>query len=164
MTDRERLASEGFSGFISFRELRNSGLREVPNLPGVYVVLYEQRESPAFLSLGTGGYFKGRDPNVPVGKLEAAWVPETAVIYIGKAGGQKHSATLRTRLRAYLEFGAGKAVGHWGGRYIWQIPNAENLIICWRPLVSDEPKEVEHKMLTEFEQQHERLPFANLQR
>lgn len=38
------------------------------------------------------------------------------MVYIGKAG-----TTLRKRLNQYLKFGNRQNIGHWGGRYIWQI-------------------------------------------
>lgn len=71
---------------------------------------------PEFLSHGTGGFFKGKDPNVSITELETNWVENTCVVYIGKAG-----TTLQKRLNQYLKFGNGQNIGHWGGRYIWQI-------------------------------------------
>ena len=89
---------------------------------------------PEFLSRGTGGFFKGKDPNVSITELGTNWVKNTCVVYIGKAG-----TTLRKRLNQYLKFGNGQNIGHWGGRYIWQIKNSGNLLLCWKPTPDEDP-------------------------
>ena len=78
------------------------------------------------------------------------WVRDTVVVYIGKAGGTDHSATLNKRLRMYLRFGQGAPVGHYGGRLIWQIKNSGDLLICWKTQITEEPRNVEAKLLSEF--------------
>ena len=61
-------------------------------------------------------------------------------------------------------FGQGKPVGHWGGRLIWQLEDAKDLIVCWKVLEKEEPREEEKKMIQAFKKQHEgKRPFANLQ-
>jgi hypothetical protein len=115
------------------------------------------------LSEGTGGHFKGQDPNVSLSELKDNWVEGTPVIYIGKAGGAGNTATLNKRLGQYLRFGQGANVGHWGGRYIWQLADSRDLIVCWKTLTDDDPREVEHQMIAEFKATHAgKRPFANL--
>lgn len=161
--DEENLKSMGFIGFKTMRELM-SNPSLITNKKGVYVVSYKGDNPPKFLNEGTGGFFKGKDPNVSISELEDNWVDGTSIVYIGKAGGAGSSVTLLSRLKQYLRFGQGANVGHWGGRYIWQIANSKDLIVCWKPLDDAEPREIEHQMIEEFKAAHHGLrPFANLQ-
>ncbi|MCH8863005.1 MAG: hypothetical protein IID51_10900 [Proteobacteria bacterium] len=112
----------------------------------------------------TGGFFKGKNPSVPIPKLRSKWVPEAPVLYIGKAGSVHGHATLRKRIQSYIRFGVGEAIGHWGGRYIWQLRNAEQLLICWLVLPDAIPRDVEKSLISSFEAKYGVLPFANLQR
>lgn len=156
------LKSKGFIGFKTMGELMgNPSL--ISQTKGVYVVLYEGDNPPKFLHEGTGGFFKGKNPNVSVSELEDNWIDGTSIVYIGKAGGTGSSATLQSRLKQYLRFGQGANVGHWGGRYIWQIADVKNLVVCWKPLADTEPRELEYQMIEEFKASHHGLrPFANL--
>lgn len=154
---------KSFEGFKPVRELRKN--RDViPRQKGVYMVLYPQETDPVFLEKGTGGFFKGDDPNVSISTLEENWIEGEQVLYIGKAGGKGRKANLQSRIQQFMEFGCGKDVGHKGGRYIWQFKDAEDLIVCWKILVDEEPREVEKRMIQKFKRDHEgRRPFANLQ-
>jgi hypothetical protein len=103
--------------------------------------------------------FKGRDPNVPIATLEAAWRPDACVVYIGKAN------VLQTRLRLYARFGAGEPVAHWGGRYIWQLAHADELLVAWRTVGDDvdAARADEIRLMARFRELHDgRLSFANL--
>jgi hypothetical protein len=162
--DRERLEREGFEGFVTVGGLRALSLSTVPEKPGVYVFLRDVDQSPSFFNRSRGGHFKGQNPTVSVSTLENAWVPGAKIVYIGKAGGVTGSPTLRTRLRQYLSFGAGEPVAHWGGRYIWQLVDAEDLIVCWQTTGEQEPRDVEREVLEDFERAHGCLPFANLKK
>lgn len=42
-----------------------------------------------------------------------------------------------------MSFGQGKPVGHWGGRLIWQLEDVKDLIVCWKVLEKEEPRDVE---------------------
>jgi len=63
-----------------------------------------------------------------------------------------------------LNFGAGRPVGHWGGRYIWQLADADSLLVCWKELDCDVPLVVEQQMIDEFVASCGKLPFANCRR
>ena len=110
---------------------------------------------PSFLSVSLGGRFKGKDPTVSSRELCENWVTGTPVVYIGKA------TSLRARLRQYRDFGNGKPVGHWGGRYIWQLADAAELLVAWKP-TAGEPRTIEAEMIAAFVQQFGKRPFANL--
>lgn len=162
MKTREDMAALGFTGFTTVWALRDSGLAEVPMLPGVYALVCAQRGDPVFEAVSSGGHFKGKDPTVPVAELAAKWVPDSQIVYIGKAGGEDSRATLRSRLKQYLDFGAGKNIGHWGGRYVWQLRSSKELLVSWRPAHDSDPEMLEGELLRAFVALHGRLPFANL--
>lgn len=150
----EELAAEGFVGFLAWKDL---SLEEIPDRQGVYVVVNAGAGPPEFLSRSPAGRFKGRDPTVSRTSLEAAWVGGCPLVYIGKA------ARLRTRLRQYRDHGQGKPVGHWGGRYIWQLSGSGELLIAWK-VTNEAPRLLEQGMLAAFVDRYDQLPFANLRR
>ena len=147
----------GYQGFRSIRDLRQD-VSEIPSDRGLYVVQWESGE-PEFMNRGSGGHSKG-DPNVPVGTLRSNWVPGAAIVYAGKAGGEGTKATLRSRVKQFLEFGQGKPAKHYGGRYLWQLREAPDLLMAWK--IGD-PAALEEELLLPFVAAHGRLPFANLQ-
>lgn len=165
------IRQEGFLGFLTILHLRSTGLREVPKERGVYMVLRLAAGPPRFVLQSTGGFFKKKDPTVSIETLTKKWVESALILYIGKAGGtnknsgKRISSTLQSRLRAYLAFGAGKPVGHQGGRYIWQLEHADDLVICWMGTPDEEPVDVEQRLIDQslalFDQ---RYPFANCRR
>lgn len=158
----EKLKADGFAGFVSVSKLRQS-CNVIPDVKGVYVVLRLSEDAPHFLTVGTGGFFKGKCPNVAVDELKSNWVNDTHIVYIGKAGDPGRSATLRSRIRQYINFGMGKNVGHYGGRYIWQLSDASELVFAWKQLPDGYPSAVESQMIADFKLNHKLMrPFANL--
>jgi hypothetical protein len=151
----------GFEGFVRISDLRVLVCREIPDKPGVYLVLKAKKFARKFLNKSTGGHFKGKDPTVEIGHLEKRWLKNALILYVGKAGPGK-TGTLRKRLKKYIQFGQGKPVAHWGGRYIWQLSQSDDLLICWKATGSSPPRIVEKKLIQEFEDMHGILPFANL--
>lgn len=157
----------GFEGFKSVSDLwRDHSV--IPNIKGVYMVVRATDTAPEFLAKGTGAFYKKKDPNVPVDLLRANWVNDTCVVYIGQAGGKRKGkqpqSTLRSRLDQYLRFGQGKSsAGHRGGCFIWQLKDAANLLFCWKPLPTDDPREVEKSLIQLFKNSYGNRPFANRQ-
>jgi len=158
------LEDDDFQGFVTVYELTTNPSK-APSEQGIYLILRKTNDSPEFMEVGTGGFFKGKDPNVSITELQNNWVENSPVLYIGKAGGKGKSATLQSRLKQYMQFGQGKNIGHQGGCYIWQLKDSQELIVCWKSLGGDkEPRSVEHEMIEKFKQKHNGMrPFANLQ-
>ena len=125
-----------------------------------YIILRLKDSEPEFLEQGTGGFFKKkepRNPNVSIAELRDNWVPNEAIMYIGKA------TSLKSRLGSYLRFGEGKFATHWGGRYIWQLKDSRELLVCWKE-TDENPRVVEEEMIAQFKKEHGgKRPFANLQ-
>ena len=71
--NRQILEQDGFGGFVTVGQLKKK-IDVVPKEKGVYAVLYTKETEPEFLQRGTGGFFKGEDPNVPISTLKAKWV------------------------------------------------------------------------------------------
>ena len=150
------LAGAGYQGFVAIAELRGTGFSAVPEEPGTYCVLLPAGMQVRFLARNPGGRFKDRDPTLSQAELQAEWVEGASVLYIGT------SSNLRRRIRQFLAFGAGRRVGHWGGRLIWQIAGAEQLLLAWA--TSAEHQGAEDRLLADFETAFGRLPLANLTR
>lgn len=160
--EKEILCELGFKGFITVDKLM-SDINVVPAKPGVYAVMRECDDKPTFLNRGSGGFFKGKDPNVDIDELQRNWVDDSSIVYLGKAGGNNNKSTLRKRLSLYMDFGQGKPVGHKGGRYIWQLSDSRDLIVCWKEVSNGNPRDVENKLIIDFKEKHKgQRPFANL--
>lgn len=146
---------EDFQGFKTIEELKKSNYYEIPENKGVYIILFKGKY-PVFLEKSSAGRYKRKNPTVSIEKLSANWIKNEEIIYIGKAG-----KNIRKRIKQYVEFGSGKPVGHWGGRYIWQIKNPEELVVAWKETEKD-PEIVESELINTFKEKHDNRPFANL--
>lgn len=152
--DIDEIKKAGFIGFKKMSELfLDSSM--LPDNNGVYLVLNIDNKPGEFLTVGSGGHFKGKDPNISLADLKSNWVDNTKVVYIGKA------TSLRSRLRQYFSFGQGKNIGHYGGRLIWQIKYSKDLVVCWKSLTTD-PREFEADLIQKFVKTYGLRPFANL--
>lgn len=155
---RAELQAAGFVGWKTWDELRACSLSEVPPSAGCYVLYRSSTAPPDFLELSPGGRFKERDPTVAASVLADKWLDGAHVMYIGKAD------SVRARLRQYARFGVGEPVGHWGGRYIWQLADSAELLIAWRCVEGAESaRDYEKRLLKRFAELHgQHRPFANL--
>jgi hypothetical protein len=151
-----------FEGFLTIAHLSSSNLKAVPWSSGVYALVRPDLSPPVFLPQSSGGRWKSKDPNVPLEKLKAAWVDDAVVLYFGKA------TSLRDRIGLFLDFGAGKDVMHYGGRYIWHIDRTDRMQLAW--VVTDPPstgrdpaRDLEQLLIRAFQQVYGARPFANLQ-
>lgn len=149
--DRDGLADVGFLGFVPLIVLSP---QTVPTGHGIYAVLRPDDQAPhSFI------------PHNPVNRSGAVhyttetlvkrWVSGANVLYIGKAMGQEG---LRDRLRPYSR----KSSSHSGGRAIWQLSEADQLLVCWAETPGLVPRSVETEYLARFRQTYGRLPFANI--
>jgi hypothetical protein len=154
------------AGFVVFKTVGElwRDISPIPKVRGVYMILDPKTASPKFVAKGVGGFFKQRDPNIPLSALSDHWVNDCRVLYIGKAGRQGSSVTLHKRIRQYLDFGKGKPAAHYGGRLIWQLQHHPELVIAWKVTPDSDPRQEERKLIDEFELFYAKLPFANLKR
>lgn len=159
--DISEMRSFGFLGFEEIQSLMNNNCTNVPDRKGIYFVLRNE-EPVEFLVNSVGGHFKGKNPTVDIEKLKMNWVDNTLVVYIGQTGGGPSDATLSKRMKQYMKFGQGQPVGHWGGRYIWQLKDNRKLKICWKSLPNDDPREIEKNLIQQFENHYNKKPFANI--
>ncbi len=156
---RASLTDSGFEGFIRVADLATA---TVPDEPGLYVVLREDADTPAFRTESVGGWFKDQDPSVPVSALEDAWVEDAQVLYVGGTGNGGSEATLRVRLDQLRRYAAGEPVGHTGGRYLWQLRDRHRLLVAWKTMPDGDVKAAKSDLLAEFWDEYAALPFANL--
>jgi hypothetical protein len=150
---QQALARAGFVGWIPFKRIREGD--QVPRSGGIYVVVRTASGEPEFLKTNPGGRFKGRDPTVPEEALRLNWVDGAEVVYIGKAD------ELRRRLRHFADFGAGKPIGHWGGRLLWQLAESETLLVVWKETPGEIPVDAESALIAAFRATFGKPPFAN---
>jgi hypothetical protein len=149
---RRSLEQAGFEGWIPFADLRAA---KCPSEGGIYVVTYQGENPSKFAERSCGGWFKGKDPTVPEDQLIANWVQGSEIVYIGQSG------DLKRRLKQFADFGAGKPIGHWGGRLIWQLPSVDKLLVAWKPTPGQVPEKVEADLISLFRTQFGKPPFAN---
>ncbi len=146
--DRTGIEALGFEGFTKLTQLRAG---DVPEKHGIYVVLRPGSEAPVFQA--DNPVKRPRQKLYSVEYLTDYWVENTPVVYIGKAAG---AAGLRDRLKPYAK----KSSGHSGGRAIWQLSDADDLLVCWK--VIEEAEAVEKFWIKTFKEAHGGMrPFAN---
>ena len=158
---RAFLEAEGFEGFFTVGQLHAEGCEGLPNEPGVYAIVRESLDPPEFLSRSIAPIYRCQDPTRPIDELKQRWVPGAQVLYLGCARGPGVRSLLRQRVKRYLRFGHGRVVGHWGGRFVWQLRDHSALRVAWKAAGAQDPAQAEAHLLARFHEQHGVLPFAN---
>lgn len=157
---KKSLTEDGFTGFRPLDELDPM---RIPQGPGVFVILRPGDFEPVFLSKSTAGTFKKKDPSLKRETLEAEWVGDASVLYIGKASsGSQGNRGLRKQIQEFLDYGRGRPTVVWDARLIWQLRDAMDLTIAWKELPAGEVNAAEASYHSAFVAAHGRLPFANL--
>ena len=159
---RAFLEAEGFEGFFTVGQLHAEGCKGLPNGPGVYAIVRESLDRPEFLTKSVGPIYRGKDPTRPVDELMQRWVPGAQVLYLGRARGPGVRSLLRQRVKRYLRFGHGRVVGHWGGRFVWQLHDHAALRVAWKSTGVEDPAQFEARLQARFSDHYGVLPFANL--
>lgn len=159
---KKSLEANGFKGFKTVKSLIAENYSSIPKVRGIYMLL-KPSKNPSFVKPGKGGFHKGEDPNVSIETLKENWVEKSDVIYIGKAGAPTQATHLRKRLSTYFRFGQGKPASHKGGRYVWQLKNCYDIVVCWKELPNGDPRKEEADLIQAFKQKYDKRPFANLQ-
>ena len=154
------LRAVGFRGFVGLMDISADA---IPREPGVYAIVRPAGALPEFSESSPAGHFKGKDPTVHPSALHTAWVAGASVLYIGKAAaGSTGRRGLPRRLTEYQRHGRGEPVGHWGGRYIWQLVDHPSLLVAWRTTDSKEdPEALEAELIAQFVAAYGARPFAN---
>lgn len=158
--NKKTLKDDGFAGF---RPIRSLEINRIPQHQGIFVVLRPAGFEPHFLAKSTAGVFKKKNPSLPQAGLEAEWVADAEVLYVGKASpGSKGNRGLRRQIQEFVDFGNGRPPGHWDGRLIWQLVEAGALLVAWKELPAEELNAAQANYHAQFRQDHDKLPFANL--
>ncbi|WP_284975068.1 hypothetical protein [Arthrobacter sp. efr-133-TYG-104] len=157
---KKSLTADGFTGFRPLDELDSM---RIPHGPGIFAVLRPADFEPAFLSRSTAGTFKKKDPSLKREVLEAEWLPEASVLYLGKASaGSQGNRGLRQQIQELMDYGRGRPTVVWDARLIWQLRDALDLVIAWKELPAHEVNAAEAAYHADFIATFGRLPFANL--
>ncbi len=138
----------------TLKELYESDCKEVPKDNGIYRVLVPDGMKIVFRSIAINVHA----PLYPAEVLQEKFskCKNKTVLYIGKASGRKG---LRQRLKQYMKYGWNEAVNHKGGRAIWQIEGADQLLLQFE--CCEDADEVEHRLLREYQQENGSYPLAN---
>lgn len=156
--DREGLESRGWEGFVPLTKL---SLTDVPRTPGVYAIVRADDSAPVFLPDRPRATAQQATP-YSVADLSSRWVPDARILNIGRAG-----TSLRNRLRQYRNFGLGVGLNHKGGRSIWQLADAEALMVAWHSITPTydglTAKTAESGLIAAFKAANDgSRPFGNL--
>ncbi|MEO8610928.1 MAG: hypothetical protein ABI690_23730 [Chloroflexota bacterium] len=150
------LPEYGYCSPVSLADLIDADCQQVPDRGGVYVVVREPSTPPQFLIESPAGHFDDRNPTVAETELLRNWVDQVVILYVGETD------NLRRRFKQFIRFGHGQPVGHWGGRYLWQLEDSANLCLSWKLTPDENPVDLKRRLLKTFRVRYSKLPFANL--
>jgi hypothetical protein len=161
----ESLRAYGFEGFVPLEHWDESLALDGngSDVEGVYVVVRESTLVPTFLEEDH------RKPRPRLWSADAAasrWVPRVQVLYFGKgplrSSKAKRRHGLARRVSELQKHGYRGGANHYGGKLLWQIDDADALLIAWKPLAQGESAAIESGLIRGFDRIMGRQPFANV--
>lgn len=149
--DRAGLELIGLEGFIPFAKIREPRVVSMPKGHGIYVAVRIGAGRPTIVSksLAKGGPY-------PVTALADRWVVNSTILYIGKADG---SRGIHQRVKQYARRGN----SHTGGRAIWQLVDADEVLVGWAETPGELGRAVEKRWIARFVEIFGQRPFANVE-
>ena len=161
---RAFLEQQGFEGFLLVGQLRHDRCEALPNLPGIYAVVRETIEKPEFMTRSNAAEYRGESPTRPIDELIECWVPRAQILFYGRAFGPGVRSLIKQRVKRYMRFGQGRVVGHWDGRFVWQLRDHSSLRIAWKVIESGDLQAAEDELQLRFSAHYGEPPFANMTR
>ncbi len=162
------LRSAGFKSIGSLGLLLKQGLPHNSHLKscGLYAISIPKTYRPGYYNEETAKSKRNVINPWSIEKLKAKWVPAVDIVYYGLAG-KNSQRPLRSRLNDLLKHGNGKITDsgpHKGGEILWQLMNYEEFTLWILPTDGPPvPRDMEHRILIEFNTLAGSLPFANRQ-
>jgi hypothetical protein len=155
----------GFVGFVPLKDWDKSHVLDANKLDveGVYVVVRESTETPMFLG---ENHRKPRPKRWSVQDAEGRWVTGVQVLYFGKGPlrslNAKRRLGLAGRIRELQKHGYEGGANHYGGKLLWQVQDADSLLIAWKVLGEGASASVESGLIRGFEEVMGQQPYANI--
>lgn len=138
----------------TLKTLYETSCRDIPCVSGVYFIWLPDGMEVQF----TDKILNHQAPPYPIEVLcdKYSKSKDKRLLYIGKASGRKG---LSRRIRQYVKYGWNEATNHKGGRAVWQIVHAEQLVLTYE--TCEDADSAEHELLCRFREQNHVLPLAN---
>ena len=161
----EDLREYGFVGFVPLKDWDESRVVGVTQSEGegVYVVVRDATDVPIFLD---EHHRKPRPKRWSAAAAADRWVPGVQVLYFGKgplrSSTAKRRKGLACRVGELQRHGYRGGANHYGGKLLWQIDDADALLIAWKPLAEGESAAIESGRIRGFDRIMGRQPFANV--
>lgn len=149
-----------FFTIFTIAELYTSSCSEVSTENGIYAVIAPEDFEVRFTDTTTAlAWFRGKSLLYPKELLVQKYsaLQQNRLLYIGKAQRKKG---LQKRILEYVKYGFGETNNHRGGRAIWQIKNAEKLMLGYR--VTPTPESMETKLLLQYKSKFGEYPPSKL--
>jgi hypothetical protein len=145
--DRPGLEALNFEGYVPLIGL---DAQLLPPRRGIYVVLREATIPPEFVDANP----IRRKKAYTVARLEEKTTGQLPIVYLGSADGKEG---LRDRVGVFSR----QSSSHTGGRALWQLKDADLLIVAWKETPDEVSEVVEKRWLVEFKRKYGAYPLAN---
>lgn len=74
MAEIDGICLSGFAEPVTIDELRRTRYADIPNTPGIYLIINASGCAPRFLVKSTGGWFKPKDPSYSPEVVRKSWI------------------------------------------------------------------------------------------